>query len=130
MEDAIKKKIAELPKDPMLSEEVGPEDIAQVVSRWTGIPVSRLQTSERERLLHLAQQLHQRVVGAPPFPHFPTLLPSALVTAVLQSSGKTYMPYLESRKKSELYMYMLSSLELRKFLCLRLVRSLAREQGC
>lgn len=68
VEEAIKRKIAELPRDPMLSEEVGPEEIAQVVSRWTGIPVSRLQTSERERLLHLAEQLHQRVVGMPPFP--------------------------------------------------------------
>ena len=65
----MKAKIAQLPKDPMLSEEVGPEDIAQVVSRWTGIPVSRLQTSDRERLLHLADQLHKRVVGAHPLPH-------------------------------------------------------------
>ncbi|KAK9916599.1 hypothetical protein WJX75_004717 [Coccomyxa subellipsoidea] len=63
VEDGMKAKIAQLPKDPMLSEEVGPEDIAQVVSRWTGIPVSRLQTSDRERLLHLADQLHKRVVG-------------------------------------------------------------------
>jgi hypothetical protein len=65
----MKAKIAQLPKDPMLSEEVGPEDIAQVVSRWTGIPVSRLQTSDRERLLHLADQLHKRVVGAQPLHH-------------------------------------------------------------
>jgi hypothetical protein len=77
VEEAIKRKIAELPKDPMLSEEVGPEEIAQVVSRWTGIPVSRLQTSERERLLHLAQQLHQRVVGqrALLLPHTPLFAP-------------------------------------------------------
>ncbi len=69
VEDAIRAKIAQLPKDPMLTEEVGPEDIAQVVSRWTGIPISRLQTSDRERLLHLAEQLHKRVVGARPFFH-------------------------------------------------------------
>lgn len=37
----------------MLTEEVGPEEIAAVVSRWTGIPVNRLQQTEREKLLHL-----------------------------------------------------------------------------
>ena len=47
----------------MLSEEVGPEDIATVVSRWTGIPVSRLQQVERERLLQLKDELHKRVIG-------------------------------------------------------------------
>lgn len=66
MEEAIKKKVSELPKDPMLTEEVGPEDIGQVVSRWTGIPVSRLAQSERERLLRLAEELHVRVVGERP----------------------------------------------------------------
>ena len=63
VEEAIKKKVSELPKDPMLTEEVGPEDIGQVVSRWTGIPVSKLAQSERERLLRLAKELHMRVVG-------------------------------------------------------------------
>ncbi len=63
MEEAIRRKVAELPKDPMLTEEVGPEDIGQVVSRWTGIPVSKLAQSERERLLRLAEELHVRVVG-------------------------------------------------------------------
>ena len=68
MEESIKRKVSELPKDPMLTEEVGPEDIGQVVSRWTGIPVNKLAQSERERLLQLAQELHVRVVGesAPP----------------------------------------------------------------
>ncbi len=66
MEEAIKKKVSELPKDPMLTEEVGPEDIGQVVSRWTGIPVSKLAQSERERLLRLAEELHVRVVGTCP----------------------------------------------------------------
>ncbi len=47
----------------MLREEVTPDDIADVVSRWTGIPVSRMQMSEREKLLHLEEELHHRVVG-------------------------------------------------------------------
>ncbi|MEW5773499.1 MAG: ATP-dependent chaperone ClpB [Thermodesulfobacteriota bacterium] len=47
----------------LLKEEVGPDDIAQVVSRWTGIPVARLLEGEREKLLRLPQVLHERVVG-------------------------------------------------------------------
>lgn len=47
----------------LLKEEVGEEDIAGVVSRWTGIPVSKIMTGEREKLLHLDDTLHQRVVG-------------------------------------------------------------------
>jgi ATP-dependent Clp protease ATP-binding subunit ClpB len=47
----------------MLKEEVGPDDIASVVARWTGIPVSRLLEGEREKLLRLPEQLHERVVG-------------------------------------------------------------------
>ena len=47
----------------MLSEEVGEEDIAEVVSRWTGIPVSRLMQGEMEKLVHLEEHLHQRVIG-------------------------------------------------------------------
>ncbi|MFW5845187.1 MAG: ATP-dependent chaperone ClpB [Planctomycetota bacterium] len=47
----------------MLSETVRPDQIAEVVSRWTGIPVTRLNADERERLLHLADRLHERVVG-------------------------------------------------------------------
>ncbi len=47
----------------LLKEEVGEEDIAQVVSRWTGIPVTKMMTGEREKLLHLDETLHQRVVG-------------------------------------------------------------------
>ncbi len=41
----------------MLTEVVGPEEIATVVSRWTGIPVSRLQQTERDKLLHLKEEL-------------------------------------------------------------------------
>ncbi len=47
----------------LIKEEVSAEDIADVVSRWTGIPVSRMLQSEREKLLHLEQELHKRVVG-------------------------------------------------------------------
>ena len=47
----------------LLKEEVGEEDIAQVVSRWTGIPVSKMLTGEREKLVHLEDVLHERVVG-------------------------------------------------------------------
>ena len=47
----------------MLKEEVDSQDIAEVVSRWTGIPVSRMLASEREKLLNMEQELHRRVVG-------------------------------------------------------------------
>ncbi|KAJ0100101.1 hypothetical protein Patl1_21813 [Pistacia atlantica] len=49
-----------------LKEEVTGNDIAEIVSKWTGIPVSKLQQSEREKLLHLEEVLHQRVVGQDP----------------------------------------------------------------
>ena len=47
----------------MIREEVGAEDIADIVSRWTGIPVGKMLQSEREKLLHLEDELHRRVVG-------------------------------------------------------------------
>ena len=47
----------------MIKEEVTPDDIADVVSRWTGIPVNRMMESEREKLLRLEEELHRRVVG-------------------------------------------------------------------
>jgi len=47
----------------LLKEEVGEEDIAKVVSRWTGIPVTKMLTGEREKLIHLEDVLHERVVG-------------------------------------------------------------------
>ena len=47
----------------MIKEEVDAEDVAEVVSRWTGIPVSRMLASEREKLLHMEEELHRRVVG-------------------------------------------------------------------
>ncbi len=49
--------------DAMVREEVTSDDIAEVVSRWTGIPVTRMMQSEREKLLHLEDELHKRVVG-------------------------------------------------------------------
>lgn len=49
--------------DQLLKEEVGEEDIARVVSRWTGIPVTKMLTGEREKLLHLEDVLHERVIG-------------------------------------------------------------------
>lgn len=49
--------------DAMIKEEVTSEDIADVVSRWTGIPVSKMLQSEREKLLHLEEELHKRVIG-------------------------------------------------------------------
>ena len=47
----------------MIKEEVDSDDIADVVSRWTGIPVSKMMQSEREKLLHLEEELHKRVIG-------------------------------------------------------------------
>ena len=49
--------------EAMIKEEVTSEDIADVVSRWTGIPVSKMLQSEREKLLHLEEELHKRVIG-------------------------------------------------------------------
>jgi ATP-dependent Clp protease ATP-binding subunit ClpB len=47
----------------MLTEEVGEQDVAEVVSRWTGVPVTKLMEGEMEKLIHLEEHLHQRVVG-------------------------------------------------------------------
>ena len=68
MADA-KKKIEELTarqaaiKEPIITESVTPEDIAEVVAKWTGIPVKRMLESEREKLLRMESELHKRVVG-------------------------------------------------------------------
>ena len=50
-------------KDPIITEAVTPEDIAEVVARWTGIPVNRMLESEKEKLLRMETELHKRVVG-------------------------------------------------------------------
>jgi len=49
--------------EAMVREEVTADDIAEVVSRWTGIPVTRMMQSEREKLLHMEEELHKRVIG-------------------------------------------------------------------
>src|SRR5574344_953282 len=49
--------------DRLINEEVNPEDIAEIVSKWTGIPVNRMLQSEKEKLIHLEENLHKRVVG-------------------------------------------------------------------
>ena len=60
----VHNKLNETAKDsPMIKEEVDAEDIAGIVSRWTGIPVSRMLQSEREKLLNMEDELHKRVVG-------------------------------------------------------------------
>lgn len=67
LEEEIKKFHAELMQaqgaSAMIKEEVTSDDIADVVSRWTGIPVSKMMQSEREKLLHLEDELHKRVIG-------------------------------------------------------------------
>jgi ATP-dependent Clp protease ATP-binding subunit ClpB len=62
--DQLKKELDQLQvNSAMVKEEIGSEEIAEVVSRWTGIPVTRMLQSEREKLLHLEDELHKRVVG-------------------------------------------------------------------
>ena len=60
IQEDLKKKQGD---NALIKEEVTAEDIADVVSRWTGIPVSRMLQSEREKLLHLEDELHKRVIG-------------------------------------------------------------------
>ena len=66
-ETAIEKAKADLSAaqgdHPLVDEEVGADDVAEIVSRWTGIPVNKMMQSEREKLLHLEDELHKRVVG-------------------------------------------------------------------
>ncbi len=62
--EELKKELNEMQStSALIKEEVGAEEIAEIVSRWTGIPVSRMLQSEREKLLNLEQELHERVVG-------------------------------------------------------------------
>ena len=61
--DSLTKQLAQGEGSRMVREEVTADDIAEVVSRWTGIPVSRMLQSEREKLLHLEEELHRRVIG-------------------------------------------------------------------
>lgn len=65
----LKQRVSELEakknaiKDPILNEAVTPSDIAEIVARWTGIPVNRMLESEREKLLRMEDELHKRVIG-------------------------------------------------------------------
>lgn len=62
--EALKQKLADIQKDsPLVNEEVDAEEIAEVVSHWTGIPVNRMLESEKQKLLNLETELHMRVVG-------------------------------------------------------------------
>ena len=62
--ETIRKQLASTQEtNAMIKEEVTPDDIAEVVSRWTGIPVTRMLQSEREKLLHMEEELHRRIVG-------------------------------------------------------------------
>ena len=62
--EELKHKLQELQQDhALINEEVGSEEIADIVSRWTGIPVTRMLQSEREKLLELEKELHKRVIG-------------------------------------------------------------------
>ena len=63
LEQELKANTESLGASKLLREEVTSDDIADVVSRWTGIPVNRMKTSERDKLLHLEDELHQRVIG-------------------------------------------------------------------
>ena len=61
---AIQSRLRELQGDgALIKEEVDAEDIAEIVSRWTGIPVKKMAQSEKEKLLHLEEELHRRVIG-------------------------------------------------------------------
>ncbi len=59
----LQKELKEIKGHSLIKEEVDSEDIAEVVARWTGIPVVKMMQSEREKLLHLEEELHKRVVG-------------------------------------------------------------------
>lgn len=60
----LQEELDKLQKDgAMIDEEVGADDIAEVVARWTGIPVNKMMQSERAKLLHLEEELHKRVIG-------------------------------------------------------------------
>ena len=61
--DDAKKSVSARGEDALLQDEVTEEQINQIVARWTGIPVARLKEGEREKILHLPEQLHRRVVG-------------------------------------------------------------------
>jgi ATP-dependent Clp protease ATP-binding subunit ClpB len=62
--ERLKQNLSEIQQDnPLINEEIGAEEIAAIVSRWTGIPVARMLQGERQKLLELESELHKRVVG-------------------------------------------------------------------
>ncbi|MDR2836037.1 MAG: ATP-dependent chaperone ClpB [Bacteroidales bacterium] len=62
--EKLKSKLTEIQGDnPIVNEVISSNDIAEIVSRWTGIPVNKMITSEREKLLHLEEELHKRIIG-------------------------------------------------------------------
>jgi ATP-dependent Clp protease ATP-binding subunit ClpB len=63
LERELEERDGQVVENPMVKEEVDEDDIAAVVSRWTGIPVSRLLEGETEKLIHMEERLHERVVG-------------------------------------------------------------------
>jgi ATP-dependent Clp protease ATP-binding subunit ClpB len=63
LEREMEERTREAVGEPMVKEEVDEDDIAMVVARWTGIPVSRMLEGETEKLIHMEERLHQRVVG-------------------------------------------------------------------
>ncbi|CAI0453875.1 unnamed protein product [Linum tenue] len=79
----------------MLREEVTGDDIAEIVSRWTGIPVLKLKQSEREKLLHLEEELHKRVIGQDP-----------AVTAVAEAIQRSRAGLSDPRRPIASFMFM------------------------
>lgn len=79
----------------MLREEVTAADIAEIVSKWTGIPISKLQQSEREKLLHLDDELHRRVVGQ-----------DAAVTAVAEAIQRSRAGLSDPNRPIASFMFM------------------------
>src|SRR5439155_4384215 len=63
LEKEMEEREREADFEPMVKEEVDEDDVAATVARWTGIPVSRLLEGETEKLIHMEERLHQRVVG-------------------------------------------------------------------
>jgi ATP-dependent Clp protease ATP-binding subunit ClpB len=62
--EVLKNKLSEIQADsPLINEEIGSEEIAEIVARWTGIPVSKMLQGDKEKLLNLESELHKRVVG-------------------------------------------------------------------
>ncbi|CAI0388267.1 unnamed protein product [Linum tenue] len=86
---------AEVELDEYMKSEVTGDDIAEIVSRWTGIPVLKLKQSEREKLLHLEEELHKRVIGQDP-----------AVTAVAEAIQRSRAGLSDPRRPIASFMFM------------------------